>query len=285
MARFKFSKVHQYNGESIDVFCNCILKVARQCEFSNINERLIDAIIFGTNCTKAQDKLLQTPKTLSLQKCLSVVRHYKSLKLHIQQIGPDKSIEYLRWCNSGKKKGSGQKQSNNFNQNQNQRGCLQSQSRKGTWNQSHNQTGGQSLSNSSKYLPGNKCISCGRNRHTDRLHECPAQGKSCNKCSRLHHFESVCGVIPSRRSQSRPGKAVNELNQNNCDSLTSFPRNSEHDGPMNTVPKQVLDVVNLANKGNSSGKNLQHHLELDTLSTSTCSTTQSQSTQIFSNRD
>ena len=96
MARFKFSKVHQYQGESIDVFYNHILKVARQCEFSNIDERLIDAIIFGTNCVKAQDKLLQTPKTLSLQQCLSVVRHYKSLKLHIQQIRPDKSIEYLR---------------------------------------------------------------------------------------------------------------------------------------------------------------------------------------------
>ena len=62
IAHFKVSKVHQYQGESIDVFYNCILKVARQCEFSNIDERLIDAIIFGTNFTKAQDKLLQTPK-------------------------------------------------------------------------------------------------------------------------------------------------------------------------------------------------------------------------------
>ena len=72
IAHFKFSKVHQYQGESIDVFDNNILKVAKKCEFSNIDERLIDAIIFGTNCTKAQDKLLQTPKTLSLQQCLSV---------------------------------------------------------------------------------------------------------------------------------------------------------------------------------------------------------------------
>ena len=72
IAHFKLCKVHQYQGESIDVFYNRILKVARQCEFSNTDERLINAIIFGTNCTKAQDKLLQTPKTLSLQQCLSV---------------------------------------------------------------------------------------------------------------------------------------------------------------------------------------------------------------------
>ena len=95
MAWFKFSKVYQYSGETIDVFYNRILKIARQCEFS-IN-CIIDAIIFGTNCIKAQDKLLQTPKTLTLQQCLSVVHHYELLKLHIQQIRPDtKSVEYVR---------------------------------------------------------------------------------------------------------------------------------------------------------------------------------------------
>ena len=157
-------------------------------------------------------------------------------------------------------KGSGQGTQSSFNAN-NQRGCLQSQSRKGTWNQGRSQTGSQSLSNLTKFLPDNKCIGCSRNRHADCLRECPAQGKSCNKCGRLHHFESVCGMIPARRPQSRPGRSVNELNQNqnNCDSLTSFPRNSEHENSANMVPKQVLDVVNLANSGMNSGKNLQHH--------------------------
>ena len=245
MARFKFSKVSQHNGASVDIFYNRILKITRQCEFPDMNDRIIDAIIFGTNCIKAQDKLLQTPKTLTLQQCLSVVRHYESLKLHIQQIRP---VDYLRQCHSSKKKGSGQTQSSSFNaNNQNQRGCSQSWSRKGTWNQGQGQTGTQSLSNSTKFLPGNKCIGCGRNRHADWLRECPAQGKSCNKCGRLHHFESVCGMVPTRinRSQSRPpGRLVNELNQNNCNSLMSFPRNSDHENSMNMVPKQVLDVVN-----------------------------------------
>ena len=52
---------------------------------------------FGMNCVKAQDKLLQTPKTLSLQQCLTICRHYESLKLHIQQIRPsDKCVEFLK---------------------------------------------------------------------------------------------------------------------------------------------------------------------------------------------
>ena len=97
VARFKFTKVSQHQGENIDTFYNRILKLACQCDFSDMNERLIDAIIFGTTCVKAQDKLLQTPRTLSLQQCLIVCRHYKSLKLHIQQIHPgsDKHIEFL----------------------------------------------------------------------------------------------------------------------------------------------------------------------------------------------
>ena len=224
-----------------------------------------------------------------MQQCLSVVRHYESLKLHIQEIRPDKSVDYLRQCHSGKKKGSGQTQSSSFNaNNQNQRGHSQSQSRKRTWDQGQGQTGSQSLSNSTKFLPGNKCIGCGRNRHADWLRECPSQGKSCNKCGMLHHFISVCGMVPTRinRSQSRPpGRLVNELNQNNYDSLTSFPRNSEHENSTNMVPKQVLDVVNLSNSGINSGKNPQHHLELNTLSTTTCQTPVpiKSPTQVFSN--
>ena len=57
-----------------------------------MNERIIDAIIFGTNCIKAQDKLLQTLKTLSLQQCITVCIHYESLSLHIQQIWPDNTL-------------------------------------------------------------------------------------------------------------------------------------------------------------------------------------------------
>ena len=187
-----------------------------------------------------------------------MVCHYESLKLHIQQIRPDntKNIEYIRQHHSSKKKSGNTNNQSSFNANQ--RGCSQSWSRQGTWNQDQSQTGSQSLSNQSKFLPGNKCIGCGRNRHADRLGECPAQGKSCNKCGRLHHFGSVCGMIPARkRSQSIPGRSVNELNeQNNCDNGTSLMSMSEHENFTNTVPKQVLDVVSLANRGDNSGKNL-----------------------------
>ena len=107
----------------------------------------------------------------------------------------------------------------------------------------------------------------------------------------MNHFEVICGKNPLRkRSQSRPGRSVNELNQNNYDgatSLTSICDNSRTDSCNFTVPKQVLDAVNIANSGINSGKNLWHHLELDTLSTLTHPVTpvKSQPTQVFSNTE
>ena len=166
--RFKFTKVTQHQGEAIDTFYNGILKLACQCEFSDIDEQLIDTIIFGTNCVEAQDKLLQTPKTLSLQQCLTVCHHYESLKLHIQQIRPDKHVEFLKQCHPTKKKQG--LRSNPVNQDR-----PQSQSR----NQMANWTGQSTQSPQIKYLPYHKCSGCGHDHHRDRSHQCPVWGKTC----------------------------------------------------------------------------------------------------------
>ena len=185
-----------------------------------------------------------------------------------------------------KKQSTSQNQSSfNANQNQNQRGHSQSLSRQE-----------QSQSNwKMSLLAKSQCCGCGRDHNQDKS-ECPAFGKTYHKCGRINHFVNVCGRIPYRRPfrsilQGRQ-TAVNELNQNNHDSgasLTSIPNNSRGDSCNITVPKQVLDVVNLANNGNSSGKNFQHHLELDTLSILTCPATpvksQTQPTQVFSNTE
>ena len=71
----------------------------------------------------------------------------------------------------------------------------------------------------------------------------------------------LCGKIPYRRSLFRSklrGRqtSVNELNQDHDSSLMSISKNTEHRNMTNMVPKQVLDVVNLANSSINSGTNL-----------------------------
>ena len=110
-------------------------------------------------------------------------------------------------------------------------------------------------------------------------------GKVCNKCGCENHFENVCGRIPyfGGRSKSHGQKQVNELKQQDPTS-TSIPDKSVHDSSSKTVPKQVVDIVDVVNHNQSSGKNIRRSLELDTLSTTSKFKTDSPSaTQIFSN--
>ena len=72
----------------------------------------------------------------------------------------------------------------------------------------------------------------------------------------------------------------------NC-TLMSIPGKSVGDSSSRTVLKQVVDIIDIINHGQSSGKNIRRSLELDTLSTASRTIPQvaSQPTQIFSNID
>ena len=80
---FKFRAVKQQESETINTFYHWILCLPRQCQFENINEHLIDAIVYGCKSKKAQDKLLQMPIWMTLEECLLICGHYKSLQWHI----------------------------------------------------------------------------------------------------------------------------------------------------------------------------------------------------------
>ena len=65
-ARFKLRAVKQHESETINTFYHQILCLARQCQFENINEHLIDAIVYGCKSKKGHDKLLQMPIRMML---------------------------------------------------------------------------------------------------------------------------------------------------------------------------------------------------------------------------
>ena len=79
-ARFKFGAVKQHETETRNTFYHCILHLARQCHFKNINEHLTDAIVYGCKFKKAQDKLLQMPIWMMLVECLLICKHYESFQ-------------------------------------------------------------------------------------------------------------------------------------------------------------------------------------------------------------
>ena len=229
-ARFKFTKVSQHQGETIDTFYNRILKLSWQCEFSDPDERLINAIIFGTNCVKAQDKpITDSPNAESstMLNCVFItmrVLSYIFSKLDlISMLSSSDDVILLR-----KNRG--------FNHNRmKQISVMIKKELEPEWESDWSTV----TFISRQILPSNKCIGCGCDQHNSCPCECPAWGQTCRKCNRPNHYESVCGMIPARRRQGNNAhsSAVNELNANQHNSGQFHDSNTFKF--YNMVPKQV----------------------------------------------
>ena len=75
--------------QTINTFYYRILHLARQCQFENINECLIDAIVYGCKSKKAQDKLLQMPIRMMLEECLlfvDIMRVFSGMLIQLGQL-------------------------------------------------------------------------------------------------------------------------------------------------------------------------------------------------------
>ena len=118
-----------------------------------------------------------------------------------------------------------------------------------------------------------KCSGCSHNLHKNGAHECPAWDQTCRKCGYLNHYEYVCHSQPSWSRQKRGRR-------NNCSLVSEISRNdSLTSNSQKTVPKQVLDIVDMANSVGNLSQCYKKQLQLDTLTMSNLTSL----TQIFSN--
>ncbi len=76
-SNFRLSR-HQLRGctqaptESVDAFVRRLRTIAADCEYTNVNEQLIDALIFGTKSKEVQKPLLKKSKTLTLDAAIEI---------------------------------------------------------------------------------------------------------------------------------------------------------------------------------------------------------------------
>ena len=98
-ARYKLHQVSQRENEMTNAFYHHIQKLCVQCQFSDDEEHLVDAIIYGTKIQKAREKLLQMPNHLTLCDCLKICHHYESLLYYLNVVKPtDKPVESITKC-------------------------------------------------------------------------------------------------------------------------------------------------------------------------------------------
>ena len=110
------------------------------------------------------------------------------------------------------------------------------------------------------------------------------QEKPAESVVELHHYAKVCGMVPVKRRQGNHSSTLNELNQqSNGSSLTSIPVTPAPQNFTNTVPKQVVDIVDMANSVDNVCKGYRRQLELDIFKYFSSKASDMSPTQIFTN--
>ena len=197
--------------------------------------------------SKLRTSFFRMPNTLSLQQCLTVCRHYESLSLHIQQIrsGADKQVEILR-------KRHPKVEETWFKLSRNRKVRIRS------------------LRNRHCLLNRNPCwLNPKRNAMAVAVNYIRTDPKIVQHGVRCAGNAISCtigklfvGQVPKKSSQRRPSSMVSEIR--NPTSISQ------------TIPKQVFDIVDVANSVNNLSHNYKRQLELNTL-------TSQANTQSFSN--
>ena len=144
-----------------NAFYHCIQKFCVQCQFSDDEECLVDAIICGTKVQKTRGKLLQMPRRLTLCDCIKICHHYESLQYHLNVVKPtDKPVESIteRHFNRGGKQPSAKKT-----------GTFRGQPSTKPVNSTNN------------------TVHCSNYGTTHPKYQCPAYHVTCFKCNKVGH--------------------------------------------------------------------------------------------------
>jgi hypothetical protein len=67
LARYKLRQCVQAPTELVDGFIRRVRTLAAECEYTDTNEQIVDALVFGTNSTDVQKRLLQKDNTLTVE--------------------------------------------------------------------------------------------------------------------------------------------------------------------------------------------------------------------------
>jgi len=73
LSRYKLRSMKQGPTESVDAFMKRVRIVVNECKYTG-DDHLLDALIYGTNSSRVQAKLLQKDNTLTLEAALEVAR-------------------------------------------------------------------------------------------------------------------------------------------------------------------------------------------------------------------
>lgn len=191
--RFVFYQRKQKEGEPFDTYLMDIKRLVRTCEFDEKeNEMLRDQIVMGVEDKKLQVRLLETTD-LTYDKTVEKCRAAEATKEQSSTMNQTVAIHELSRSNNKQQPNSWNRSNNNNTNGTDQRrphGNTYQQNRQPYRRTQQNRNNGNiGSSYNDNRSETNKCKNC---NYVHRTNECPALGKTCNTCSKLNHFSSVC---------------------------------------------------------------------------------------------
>lgn len=157
VSSFKFNKKVQEDGETWDNFYSEIKRLAKICNFGEMENRMLrDKIVMGIRDIKVQRRLLES-SSLTLEQAVAVCRAAEISKEHVQILQKNEALQEVDVIN--KQLVSSAKNKAKYSRNS---------------------------SYNNKFY---RCKKCNREHGPA---QCPAYGKTCTLCHKTNHFAVGC---------------------------------------------------------------------------------------------
>lgn len=189
---YNLNKRNQEDGESFDAFYTSIRKLAENCNFGELKDRMLrDKIVIGVRDQRMQQKLLEI-NDLTLQKAVDICR------------SAELSREFVKTLNNPE-----------VHALQTGRPTQQHHFSKDKYFTKKDLPQG---SNNNKVQYNRNFYRCRKCNTDHRPMQCPAYGKTCSNCKRMNHFKVGCTF-------SNNNKRVDHINNADSDEAS----NNVHD--------------------------------------------------------
>ena len=168
LSRYKLRTLKQESGETVDSFLIKFRLLVNECKYTNPDEHIIDAIIFGSSNRRVQSKLLEHEATLTIDKAIDTARTQEATSNQLQDIrgSHDTTINALR-----------------HGGNMREPPARDPQSSKET-----------------------RCGNCGNVHDLSSQSPCPAYGTRCKAYGKWNHWSNVCRSRQKTKSGSKETK-------------------------------------------------------------------------------
>lgn len=188
--RYMFHQRVQQPGEPFEDFLADLRKMARTCEFEQLEDSLVrDRVVIGIRDEPTRRRLLQSKK-LALSEAIEVCKASEATSRRLRAMSGAAEVEALHSSSSS------------------------SRGRQSASKPRDRDTNREASS-------GRRCRYCDR-QHENKKESCPAYKKRCKKCQRLHHFAKVCRSSSASTGRYGQQKEVCQIDGDDTEELLAL---------------------------------------------------------------